>query len=223
VPLVARTWNLFHGNAFPPERRAFLREMVELVTADGPDVVCLQELPVWALRRLETWSGMMAVSAVARPPLLRSAELGRLVTELHHGLLRSALTGEADTILVSRRFRVGAARTAVVSSGTFRRIVHGVRLDDEVFVANAHTSGEEQLRRVADFVGDEAKVVLAGDFNLRPPYEPLREFSPPLDGSIDQVLVRGLPATPPLAWPAEQRRIRGRVVSDHAPVELRVG
>ena len=33
----------------PPERRAFLREMIELVTRDAPDVVCLQELPVWSL------------------------------------------------------------------------------------------------------------------------------------------------------------------------------
>jgi endonuclease/exonuclease/phosphatase family metal-dependent hydrolase len=66
-------------------------------------------------------------------------------------------------------------------------------------------------------------VVLAGDFNLRPPYGPLTDFSLPLDGSIDQVLVRGLPSTPPVAWPEDRRRVGGRVVSDHAPVELHVG
>src|SRR3954451_19261578 len=98
VPLVVRTWNLFHGNAVPPERRGFLDEMVRLVTADGPDVVSLQEVPVWALRHLEERSGMTAVGAVAAQPRLRSAELGRLVTELHHGILRSALTGQANAI-----------------------------------------------------------------------------------------------------------------------------
>jgi len=46
VPLLVRTWNLFHGNAVPPERRAFLEEMVRLAAADGPDVLALQEVPV---------------------------------------------------------------------------------------------------------------------------------------------------------------------------------
>ena len=39
MPLVVRTWNLFHGNTVPPGRRAFLEEMVRLVTADGPEVL----------------------------------------------------------------------------------------------------------------------------------------------------------------------------------------
>ena len=100
VTMLVRTWNLFHGNASPPERRAFLRPMIELVTRDRPDVVCLQELPVWALRHLESWSGMHATSAVARRPLLPVGS--RAVTDLHHGLLRSAVTGEAAAILTPR-------------------------------------------------------------------------------------------------------------------------
>ncbi|MDX6465015.1 MAG: hypothetical protein QOI27_55, partial [Gaiellaceae bacterium] len=48
-------------------------------------------------------------------------------------------------------------------------------------------------------------------------------FSEPLPGSIDQILVRGLPSTPPVAWPEERRRAGGRLLSDHAPVELHVG
>ena len=48
-----RTWNLFHGNTCPPQRRAFLREMIELITEEAPDIVCLQELPLWSLRHLE--------------------------------------------------------------------------------------------------------------------------------------------------------------------------
>jgi endonuclease/exonuclease/phosphatase family metal-dependent hydrolase len=65
-------------------------------------------------------------------------------------------------------------------------------------------------------------VVLGGDLNLRPPYD-LEGFSEPLAGSIDQILVRGLPATAPVAWPAERRRVHGKLLSDHAPVELTVG
>jgi len=35
VPLLVRTWNVFHGNAHPPRRKGFLRKMVELASADG--------------------------------------------------------------------------------------------------------------------------------------------------------------------------------------------
>ena len=48
-------------------------------------------------------------------------------------------------------------------------------------------------------------------------------FSQPLAGSIDQILVRGAPSTPPEAWPEERRRVGRRLLSDHAPVELRIG
>jgi endonuclease/exonuclease/phosphatase family metal-dependent hydrolase len=221
--VLVRTWNVFHGNVHPPERRAFLRKMVELVTADEPDVVCLQEVPVWALRHLERWSGMRAFAAVARRPRVGSAELGRWITELHHGLLRSAVTGEAGAILVAPRFAVDGAVTRVVSGRAgLRRIAHGVRLDGSVFVANFHITGdEEQLRRVAELAAPHERAVLAGDANIRSASVP--GYSAPLAGSIDQILVRGLDATPPAAWPEERRRVDGRVLSDHAPVELRVG
>jgi endonuclease/exonuclease/phosphatase family metal-dependent hydrolase len=217
--VLIRTWNLFHGNTHPPQRRAFLREMVELATHDGPDVVCLQEIPLWAIPMLERWSGMHRVSAVARPPRL---PFGRWPTELHHGFLRSALTGEGDAILVAGRYALSDERNTVVSEAGLRRIVHGVRLDGGVYVANAHISGDHrQLARVLEFVVDEPRVVVSGDFNL--PGEGLPGFSQPLPESIDQVLVRGLPADHALRWPDERRRVGARLLSDHAPVELHVG
>ena len=222
MPLLVRTWNLFHGNAVPPERNAFLREMVELVTADDPDVVCLQEVPAWALRHLEEWSGMHAIGAVGAQPLLRSADLGRWVTELHHGILRSAVTGEALATLVARRHAVVEERRDPVGPN---RVLLGVQLKDNPFVGNFHVSGgavaEEQFRRIVDLARGDA-VVLAGDVNLRPPYR-TEGYSEPLAGSIDQILVRGLPSTAPVAWPTERRRVDGRLLSDHAPVEATVG
>jgi endonuclease/exonuclease/phosphatase family metal-dependent hydrolase len=217
--VLVRTWNLFHGNAQPPQRRAFLREMVQLITADEPDVVCLQEIPLWAISLLERWSGMQRVSAVARRPRI---PFGRWPTELHHGLFRSAFTGEGDAILAAKRYRLTDSRQAAVSdAGGLRRIVHGVRLDGRIFVANAHISGEhKQLLRVFDFVEDEPQVILAGDFNL--PGEGLPGFSTPLPESIDQILVRGLPAHSPHTWPLDRRRYQRYVLSDHAPVELTV-
>ena len=222
MPLVVRTWNLFHGNASPPARRAYLQEMIELITSDRPDVVCVQEVPVWAVSQLGRWSGMAVTSAVARRPRLRSAELGRLLTELDHGRLRSAFTGEADAILISPNLHFGDERSTVISERPLRRIAHSVRLDDDVLLANFHIGGDPaQLEAVGEFVMFADRVVLAGDANIRAAW--LHGFSLPLADSIDQILVRGLPSTPPVRWPDERRRANGRLLSDHAPVELTVG
>src|SRR5207244_9014074 len=109
LTLLIRTWNLFHGNAKPPERRAFLERMVRIATADRPDLLCLQEVPPWALPLLADWSGMVALGDVAaRPtlgPLPSTAEVGRRLTEVHHGLLRSAFSGQANAILLAQSLR----------------------------------------------------------------------------------------------------------------------
>jgi endonuclease/exonuclease/phosphatase family metal-dependent hydrolase len=222
VPLVVRTWNLFHGNASPPTRRAYLREMIELVTSDRPDVVCLQEVPVWAVSRLGRWSGMAVTSVVARRPRAGNAELGRRITDVNHGRLRSAFTGEADAMLISPTLRFGDERSAVMSRHPLRRIAHSVRLDDGTLLANFHIGGDEaQWQAVAEFVRFAEHVVLAGDANIRGAR--LHGFSAPLADSIDQILVRGLPSTPPVRWADGRRSLNGRLLSDHAPVELTVG
>jgi len=216
MALVIRTWNLFHGNTDPPGRRAYLRQMIELVTRDRPDVVCLQELPVWSLARLAAWSGMHAVGAVARRPLLRCG--ARQLTNLNNGLLRSALTGEADAILTGRP--ASDLGETVVGEKHLRRIAHTVELEG-VTVVNFHVDGDrEQLERVLALAGDRA--VVAGDTNFRG--RAADGFSPPLAGSIDQIYVRGLAVVdPPRAWPVERRTFDGRLLSDHAPVEAVVG
>jgi endonuclease/exonuclease/phosphatase family metal-dependent hydrolase len=230
--VIVRTWNLFHGNTMPRGRKAYVREMVELITADRPAIVCLQEVPIWALRRLERWSGMQSSGVVAARPRLASVELGRLLTELHHGLLRSALTGQANAILVERARSVDDERALMVSESGERRVCQSVRIDDRLVVGNFHVTGgapaDRQFLRAAEFVqSQDERVVLAGDANLRPPagrtYAELHAwgFSAPAAG-IDQIVVRGLASTAPTAWPEERRRMGGRLLSDHAPVELSV-
>lgn len=255
-----RTWNVFHGNASPPWRGAHLEEMVRLASEDGPDVLCLQELPVWALRRLEEWSGMRAFGSVAARPRLRSAELGRTVTQRHHGLFRSAVTGQANAILLRRELRplatdsivlnplnlrrrvareLGLDRAARFSWAKERRVCHAVRTG-ALSVANLHISSvrdarirDVELLRAATFADTFADpydvLVLAGDFNVRP-WEsrvlslltgPEWGFSAAIPG-IDQILVRGAAATPPEAWPEDRRRLDGRLLSDHAPLEVTI-
>ena len=233
MAIVVRTWNLFHGNAVPPERRGYLRQMVELVTADRPGIVCLQEVPAWALRHLEGWSDMRAFGAIAAVPR-GSSELGRWITELHHGLLRSALTGQANALLVARGLEVTDARTLVISESGERRVCQLARVGGLGVVGNFHATGGpgagEQFRRAVDFVaGADERAIIAGDANLRPGDGPVYDrlaslgFSAPLPGSIDQLVVRGLDSSPPTTWPNERRRVRGKLLSDHSPVELTVG
>ena len=77
---------------------------------------------------------MQVVGAVAAQPRLGSAELGRWITELHHGLFRSAVTGQANAILVSRRFTVSEERTLMVSTYGERRVAQGLRLERVVHI-----------------------------------------------------------------------------------------
>src|SRR5205823_8611892 len=106
----------------PPERRRFLREMVQLATEDDPDVVCLQELPVWALGHLDGWNGMRSFGAVAARPLLGSAQLGRMVTQLNHGLFRSPVSGQANAILLGSGLRPLGSDSIVLNPRGFRRL-----------------------------------------------------------------------------------------------------
>jgi endonuclease/exonuclease/phosphatase family metal-dependent hydrolase len=269
VALLVRTWNLFHGDAVPPERRSFLRDMIDLATADDPDVLCLQEVPVWALARLGEWSGMHAFGAVAaRPrvgPLPSTGELGRRLTKIDPARLRSLFTGQANAILLARRHAGEAAGSAVLNACRFRRvqarwlrldlvtrlawakerrIVHAVRVrladGRRALVANLHATGshdkrlpDAEVRRAAWFAAAAADpdelCVLAGDLNVRAAVSrtlldlcgPEWGFSQPGPG-IDHVLVRGAEATPGRPWPLRRRQAEGRLLSDHAPVEVTI-
>ncbi len=227
--LLVRSWNVFHGNAHPPRRKGFLRKMVELASADGPDVLCLQEVPVWALPRIDDWSGRASFGAITRPPLWLGP-LSTWLTRIHQGLFRSGLAGQANAILVARRHpATDLGHERISDDGRERRVVQAVRLDGlGVVVGNMHATNEfadpslprAELERarsyVERFAAPDEITVLAGDFNLREPR--LEGYSTPGEG-IDHVLVRGATAGPPVVWERERRAVGGIVLSDHAPVE----
>jgi endonuclease/exonuclease/phosphatase family metal-dependent hydrolase len=229
VRLLVRTWNVFHGNAQPPRRHGYLRRMVELASEDEPDVLCLQELPVWALPLIDDWSRMASFGAITRPPLWLGP-ISTWVTRLHQGLFRSGLAGQANAILVRAGHAVEDLGNEKISDdGRERRVVQAVRLvEASLVVGNLHCSNEfrdqavprAEAGRAQAFVEGLARpgeaVVLAGDFNVRDPM--LVGYSRPVDG-IDHVLVRGAEARRAEAWPRERRTVAGVVLSDHAPVE----
>lgn len=170
--MLVRSWNLFHGNTVPPQREAFLEEMVRLGTADDPDVLCLQEVPAWAL-------GHFTVGNLAARPMLGpvpiTATFGRRLTELNHGLLRSAFSGQGNAIHVSPRLRVLSHTSLALNAHRFRaaqaralglgavarlgwakerRIVQSVRLavpdGRTLLVANMHCTSYPADERLAD-------------------------------------------------------------------------
>lgn len=270
MALLVRTWNVFHGNAFPPERGGFLREAVELVCADAPDLVCLQEVPAWALDHLDEWSGMLAFAAVSAPPRLgpfpSTPEIGRRISSIHNGLLRSEFSGQANAILAAPALRpLEEQKTIVLNDRAFRRaqsrwlgldllaqlawakerrVCHAVRLGlpdgRSVLLANLHATAsrdrrisDAELFRAATFADALAEpediCIVAGDFNVTAETSrtlddligPEWGFSAP-GPAVDHILVRGAEPEAPGTWPPERRRHGGRLLSDHAPVEVRV-
>jgi endonuclease/exonuclease/phosphatase (EEP) superfamily protein YafD len=142
--------------------------------------------------------------------------------------------------------RLGLPLVARLGWAKERRVCQAIRLrrpdGTTLLVGNLHATSfpadqrlpDAELFRAAWFVtglaAPEEPVVLCGDFNV--PFSRSRTlrdlaghewgFSKPGRG-IDHVLVRGLDASAPLRWPDERRRLDGRLLSDHAPVEVRLG
>jgi endonuclease/exonuclease/phosphatase family metal-dependent hydrolase len=243
VSLLVRTWNVFHGRTVPEGARLELERMVRLVTEDGPALVALQEVPVWALERLPGWSGMRVVGAIAMPAF--GGPLARRLTALDPRRLRSALVGQANVLLFGpgiepagggrvvrlnpaglRRGHAGPLRERLEWARN-RRVAHVVEARAGVTpltVVNLHASREPrlarlELERLGGLLPGGPAIVL-GDLNARGTGLP--GFSPPLAG-IDQILVRGLELlSGPEAWPRGRRRVGAVLLSDHAPVEARV-
>jgi hypothetical protein len=260
--VLIRSWNVFHGNAVPPARRAYLDVMIDRAISDCPSALCLQEVPAWAL-------GRFTVGDVSARPMLGPvpipAAVGRLLTTPHHGRIRSAFSGQGNAIALAPGIDVlaryllelnppgfrrelgealGLDRHARRAWASERRIAHAVRVPAgprNVFLANMHCTSypadgripDVELRRAADWAIATAAagdvVVLAGDFNVRPSSSetlawlasPEGGFSAPGPG-IDHVLVKGAEARPPVVWPEARRRHDGRLLSDHAPVEVEI-
>lgn len=224
--MLLRSWNLFHGRTSPPGSRIQLREMVELASRDRPDVLCLQELPLWTLSRLEEWSGMSAAWAVAkRTPVPH--RIGGMLQRYDPRRFRSGVTGQANAILLAHPLVPLEHRTTRISErGRERRVCHAVRLDG-IVIGNVHATNEFRRPEVpkAELVRAHALVdsmaaagearVLAGDFNLRDPALP--------GPNIDHIVVAGIDHGTLDVWPDERRLHNGAVLSDHAPVEMTIG
>lgn len=232
MSLLVRTWNLYHGRTYPKSGRTYLERMVRLASLDAPDIVALQEVPLWALGRLERWSGMQAQWAVTVPSIL--GPVARVLTDLDPIRVRFTWAGQANALLLNPRFEIVRHEVFVMNPevstwdwlhGRQRRVCQAAEVlagDRRLVVGNLHATNDPDLARVevavaAELLAGYECCVLCGDFNVREHVVP--DFSAPIAG-IDQVLVRGTEIERgPEAWPAVRRRVNGRLLSDHAPVE----
>jgi endonuclease/exonuclease/phosphatase family metal-dependent hydrolase len=181
--------------------------------------------------------------------LFRSAFAGQGNSILLAPALR-VLAQETIT-LNSRRFRAAQARwlgldlVARIAWAKERRVCHAVRLElpdgRTMLVADMHCTSyppdqrlpDAEVLRAATFADTIAEpgdiLVLAGDLNvsflrsrtLHDLCSPAWGFSPAGPG-IDHVLVRGARTQALQRWPDTRRERDGRLLSDHAPVEVEI-
>jgi endonuclease/exonuclease/phosphatase family metal-dependent hydrolase len=245
--------------------------MVELISADRPDVVCLQEVPAWALPRIGAWAKMQAVWARTRRsklgPVAVPAAVGRGLTAPHHGVTRSGFGGQGNVILFPSEAKVREDKSITLNTNPFceergrlfgltpkqmvawekeRRVLHLVQYELpnrlRFLVANLHAShlpdtrlADAELRRGINFVIRcselEEALIVGGDFNVMPEASTTVQelVTAPIESrwrragtGIDQFLLRRAIATSLHIWPDEQRVLNGKLLSDHAPVEIEV-
>jgi endonuclease/exonuclease/phosphatase family metal-dependent hydrolase len=226
VELTVRTWNLFHGRTSPETGRHHLERMVRLVSTGRPSIVCLQEVPLWALPSLAAWSRMQARWTVTKRAF--GGPVAETLQRANARIARSGVTGQANVLLLAPDLRVAAFAVQRLNPGVRgeRRTCQLARLrlpGGELLAANLHATNRagtarRELEIVERLVGGSRPAIVAGDYNVR--QTGLQGFSPAIAG-IDQIVVRGLELLrAPAPWPDERRRIEGGVLlSDHSPIE----
>jgi len=239
VSIRIRTWNIAHGRDVPPDRghrhlrRKLLDEMAALMVEDSPDVILLQEVPVWAGDVLRQATGMgvtLAPAYGAHVPFLHvplPLALGAAVGKALPDLVRTQIEGQANAVLYGESMLlVSARRVQINEQHRLRgepRIAQLVRLRHraagrELVMANVHAdSGDNrhQLERagyVLERFARGAPMVLGGDLNADADSAALRSLvargwlDRTADIGIDHILVRGLRVEHAAARWAPERR-----------------
>ena len=184
--------------------------------------------------------------------------LGRLTTAINQGLFRSALTGQANAILLQPELRAVGEDSIVLNPLAFRRrisrelhlsrrmrakwakerrVCQAVRTEG-LTVANLHATGlpgwlvaDSELLRAAvfaDSVAEPGRRARAGRRLQRHP-RALDDAAAARGVGVLEADLLDRPGARPRRrtghahrWPDERRRVDGRLLSDHAPVEVTI-
>ena len=211
------SWNLYHGRAVPPAGRDLLDEYASTLASWRWDVALLQEVPPW-------WPAPLAAAAEASWARVLTSRnwflaLQRFLAVRWPDRMRSS-GGGSNAILV-RGARIEEHRRRRVRWWPERRMVHAVRLDSGLWVANMHLTVPRDdlaqadlgraLRAVAEWAGD-APLVFGGDVNQRRPRAAGLEHV--AGNHVDHLFVRGLRRV------GKAQLLERGHLSDHAPLAV---
>jgi endonuclease/exonuclease/phosphatase family metal-dependent hydrolase len=219
-------------------RRKHLREMAQVMIEDEPDLVLLQEVPVWAAELLREHTGMgvtLAPSYGAHVPFVHvplPLALGAAVGRALPDLVRTQVEGQAQAILYGPALLLVSARRVQLNERTrlrgepriaqLARLRHR-RAGRELAVANVHADrgGREQLQQLekAGFMLERfargAPMVLGGDLNARLDSAGVRALlargwiEDSGEVGVDHLLARGFDIEwAATRWSAERRDLR---------------
>jgi endonuclease/exonuclease/phosphatase family metal-dependent hydrolase len=214
VRLRVLSWNLMHGRAVPPAARELLDEFAAALARWGWDLALLQEVPPWwpaaLAARLDVEQRHVLTSRNALLPLRRA------LASRWPDLMKSN-GGGANAILVRGR-AVAEHRVRRLGFLPERRLVHAVRLQDGVWIANLHTEAQAEQGWLAGATLREwaagAPAILGGDFNIADLH--LDGFVHAGGHGVDHVFAAGL-------QPVGEVEVLDRgSLSDHAPVAVTV-
>ena len=213
------TWNLFHGRAVPDRAAPARRRVRRARCASWEwDVALLQEVPPWwppharrGVRRAGVHGAHLAQPGAAARARARGAPAGHREVLGRRGATRSSCAAHGVTAHARLRLRLRPER----------RVVHAVRRDDGLWLANLHASAHDRARgagrhrrappRRCAAGRATSRSIFGGDMNTRAPAG--RRASRTRAGTcIDHVFARGLAVAAPV-----QTLERGGL-SDHAPV-----
>ena len=249
--LLVRTWNIAHGRDVPPgpgyghARRKLLEEMCAIMVEDGPDIVMLQEVPVWAGSFLREQTGMgvtLAHSYGAHVPFLHlplplaaGAALGKALPDV----VRTQFEGQGQALLYGPDLLLVSVRRVLLNEHRRLRgeprIAQLVRLRHrklgiELAVGNVHADHKgaavqlEKAGYVLERFARGAPMILGGDLNARMHSAGLRALvgrgwvEDAGEVGIDHLLVRGAE----LEWPATRWLPQRRDVRLNGSLPLRL-
>ncbi len=238
-PLLVRTWNIAHGRDVPPgpdyghARRKLLAEMAALMTAGDPQIVMLQEVPVWAAAFLREHTGMgvtLAHSYGAHIPFVHvplPLAAGEWLGNALPDVVKTQFEGQAQAVLYGSELVLVSARRVPINT---RRLLRGEpriaqlvrlrhrRLGTEFVVGNLHVDAHDPDPQIeaASWATEQfargAPMVFGGDLNVRAGSLALRRLNArgwaeqPVAQGVDHLYVRGLTLDGPVERWAPKRR-----------------
>ena len=238
MPLLVRTWNLFHGNAVPPRAACLPR-------GDGRACDRRRARTCSACRRSRLWALRSSAPGAACSRSAQSRAAAARERRARKADHRSAPRPAAVGASPARRTRSSSRRScasrdsdvdressaARASAASCQRL----RLDGGVFVANLHVrrAADEQFLRVARRSSKSSQSRTRAILVRRHERAPgrgrptascasgaSRSRAPAASTRSSSAACRRRRRS---SWPEERRRSDGRLLSDHAPVELTVG